>query len=142
MKSAVYMRADAFTPRFALHSSLRLRAGSLHSLVHVCVRPNVQTACPERAMPQAWLALVGRQAARDAALPGHRSPVPSGRGKVQGKIKGRGTSLPENAACTWGWRGTRLIAAPCREIGQRLVGIGESACITRRTAPVLDGGTV
>ena len=132
---------NAFAPRFALHSSLRLRAGSLHFLTHVCVRSNVQMACPECIMPQAWLALVGWQAARDAALPGHRSPVPSGRGKVQGKIKGRGTSLPENPVCTWGWRGTRLIAAPCREIGQRLVGIGEKACFARRTAPVLEGGT-
>jgi len=140
MKSAVYMRADAFTSRFALHSSLRLRAGSLHFLTHVCVRSNVQKAYPEHAMPQAWLALVGRRAARDAALPGHRSPVPSGRGKVQGKIKGRGTSLCENRVCTWGWRGTRLIAAPCREIGQCLVGIGERACFTLRTTPVLDGG--
>ncbi|WP_434782602.1 hypothetical protein [Ferrovum myxofaciens] len=130
----------ALARRFALHKSLRLRGGSFHFLAHVCVRSNVQTDCPERAMPQACLALVGWQAAQDAAPPVHRRPVPSGRGKVQGKIKGRGTSLRENSVCTWGWRGTRLIAAPCREIGQRLAGIGESACFARRTAPVLDGG--
>ena len=141
MKSVVYMRIDAFRSLFVLYPLLCLRAGFLHSFAHVCVRSNVQMACSECAMPQAWLALVGLQAARDAALPGHRSPVPSGRGKVQGKIKGRGTSLPENPVCTWGWRGTRLLAAPCREIGQRLAGIGESACFARRTAPVLDGGT-
>lgn len=132
---------NAFVPHFALHSSLCLRAGSLHFLAHVCVRSNVQMVCPERSMPQACLALVGRQAARDTAPPVHRRPVPSGRGKVQGKIKGRGTSLRENPVCTWGGRGTRLIAAPCREIGQRLAGIWESVCFARRTAPVLDGGT-
>jgi hypothetical protein len=131
---------NAFAPRFVQHPSLRLSAGSLRFLAHVCVRSNVQMDCPECAMPQAWLALVGRPAARDAAPPGHRRPVPTGRGKVQGKIKGRGTKPLENLVCTWGWRGTRLIAAPCREIGQRLAGIGERACFARRTAPVLDGG--
>lgn len=123
------------------HCACSLNADSSHFLAHVCVRSNVQMDCPECAIPQAWLALVGRPAARDAAPPGHRSPVPSGRGKVQGKIKGRGTSLRENPVCTWGWRGTRLIAAPCREIGQRLAGIGESACFARQAALVLDGGT-
>ncbi len=131
---------NAFAPRFALHSSLLLMAGSVHFLAHVCVRSNVQMARPARDMPQAWLALVGRQAAQNAAQPGHRRPVPPGRGKVQGKIKGRGTSLRENPVCTWGWRGTRLVAAPCREIGQRLAGIEKSACFARRTAPILDGG--
>jgi hypothetical protein len=86
---------NAFAPRFALHPSLRLRASSLHFFAHVCVRSNVQMACPVRAMPQAWLALVGRQAAQDAAPPVHRSPVPSGRGKVQGKIKGAARTLPQ-----------------------------------------------
>ncbi len=130
---------SAFASHFALHPSKRPVAGCLHFFAHVWVRSNVQMDCPERAMPQAWLVLVGRQAARVAAPPGHRRPVPSGRGKVQGKIKGRGTSSPENPVCTWGWRGTRLIAAPCREIGQSLAGIGERACFARRTAPVLDG---
>lgn len=142
MKVVVDMRIDAFALHFALHPLLNLRAGFLHFLAHVCVRSNVQMACPERAMPLAWLALVGRQAARDAALPGHRSPVPSGRVKVQGKIKGRGTSLRGNPVCTWGGRGTRLIAAPCREIGQCLAGIGERACFVRWVALALDGGTV
>ena len=132
---------SAFASHFALHPSKRPVAGASHFFAHVCVRSNVQMACPEHAMPSAWLALVGRQAARGAAPPGLRKFVPSGRGQVQGKIKGRGTSLPENPVCTWGWRGTRLIAAPCREIGQRLAGIGERACFARRTALVLDGDT-
>jgi len=102
MKSTVCMRADTFTSRFALHPSLRLRADSLHFFAHVCVRSNVQIACPECTMPQAWLALVGRQAARNAALPEHRSPVPSGRGKVQGKIEGAGTLPAQKRVCTWG----------------------------------------
>jgi hypothetical protein len=132
---------NAFAQRFALHPLLRLRNSYSHAFAHVCVRPNVQMACPERAMPQAWLALVGRQAARDAAPPGHRRPVPSGRGKVQGKIKGRGTPLREKPVCTWGWRGTRLGAAACREGVQCRIGIGESACFARRSAMVLDGAT-
>lgn len=140
MKSAVYMRAGAFTSHLALHPSLRLRADFLHFLAHVCVRSNVQMACRECAMPKAWLALVGRQAAWAAALPGHRSPVPSGRGEVQGKIKGRGTQPLENPVCTWGWRGTRQGAAACRESAQCRIGIGEGACFARPAALVLDGG--
>lgn len=122
---------NAFVPRFALHSSPCLRAGSLHFLAHVCVRSNVQMVCPERSMPQACLALVCRQAARDAAPPGHRRPVPSGRGKVQGKIEGSGTLPAHKRVCTWGWRGTRYLAAPCRQVRQSLVGIGETACMAR-----------
>lgn len=130
---------NAFVPRFALHPLLRLRNSSSHAFAHVCVRPNVQMACPERAMPQAWLALVGRQAARDAAPPGHRRPVPSGRGKVQGKIKGSGTLPAHKRVCTWGWRGTRYLAAPCRDVGQSLVGIGETACMARSGRMALAG---
>lgn len=141
MRSTVCMQTDAFASRLFLHPSLLLSAGSSRAFAQVGVRPNVQMDCPERAMLQACLALVGRQAAQYAAPPGHRRPVPSGRGKVQGKIKGRSTSLRKNPVCTWGWRGTRLIAAPCREIGQRLAGIGESVCFARQAALVLDGGT-
>jgi hypothetical protein len=130
---------NAFAPRFTLHSSLRLRGGSFRFFAHVCVRSNVQMDCPERAMPQVWLALVGRQAAQDAAPPGRRRPVPLGRGKVQGKIKGRGTTSREKPVCTWGWRGTCLGAAACRESVQCRIGISESACFARRTATVLDG---
>ena len=130
---------NAFAQRFSLHPLLRLRNGSSHAFVQVGVRPNVQMACPERAMPQAWLALVGRQAARDAAPPGHRRPVPSGRGKVQGKIEGSGTLPVHKRVCTWGWRGTRYLAAPCRNICQSLVGIGETACMARPGRMTLAG---
>lgn len=122
---------NAFAPRFVQHPSLRLSAGSLRFLAHVCVRSNVQMDCPECAMPQAWLALVGRPAARDAAPPGHRRPVPTGRGKVQGKIEGSGTLPAHKRVCTWGWRDTRYLAAPCREVCQSLAGIGETACMAR-----------
>ena len=116
---------------FALHPSLRMSAGFSHAFAQVDVRSNVQMARPVRAMPQAWLALVGRQAARDAAPPGHRRPVPSGRGKVQGKIEGSGTLPAHKRVCTWGWRGTRYFAAPCREVRQSLMGIGKTACMAR-----------
>ena len=122
--------ASASAPHFAWHPLLH---GNVHSLV--------QTACPERAMPVAWQAFAGWLAAPRAAPPGHRIPVPSGRGKMQGKIKGRGTSLREKPVCTWGGRGTRLIAAPCRVDRQCLAGIGESACLARLASTALDGGT-
>ena len=106
---------------------------------HPLLHPSVQTACPERSMPAAWWAFADRQAAPCAAPPGHHLPVPSGRGKMQGKIKGRGTSLREKPVCTWGWRGTRLVAAPCRVDSQCLVAIEESACLARWASTVLDG---
>lgn len=130
---------SAFAWCFALHPSLRMSAGSSLAFAQVGVCPNVQMACPERAMPQAWLALVGRQAARDAAPPGHRRPVPSGRGKVQGKIEGSGTLPAHKRVCTWGWRGTRYLAAPCRNVCQSLVGIGETACMARPGRMTLAG---
>ena len=130
---------NAFSPRFAPHPLLRLRNSSSHAFAHLCVRPNVQMSCLERAMPQASLAFVGRQAARDAAAPRHRRPVPSGRGKVQGKIEGSGTLPVHKRVCTWGWRGTRYWAAPCREVRQSLVGIGEIACLARSGRMVFAG---
>lgn len=128
-----------FAWSFALHPLLRLRTGFSHAFAQVDVRSNVQMACPVRALPQAWLALVGRQAARDAAPPGHPRPVPSGRGKVQGKIEGSGTLPAHKRVCTWGWRGTRYLAAPCRDVGQSLVGIGETACMARSGRMALAG---
>lgn len=130
---------NAFASRSALHPLLRLRNSSSHAFWQVCVRSNVQMACPVRAMPQAWWALVGRQTTRDAAPPGHRIPVPSGRGKMQGKIKGAGTLPAHKRVCTWGWRGTRYLAAPCRDVGQSLVGIGETACMARSGRMALAG---
>ncbi len=129
----------AFARRFALHPSLRLRGRFWDFLARVCVRSNVQMDCSERDMPQAWLALVGRQTAWDAAPPGHRRPVPSGRGKVQGKIEGSGTLPTHKRVCTWWWRGTRYLAAPCRNVCQSLVGIGETACMARPGRMTLAG---
>ena len=139
MRSTVCMQTDAFASPLFLHPSLLLSAGSSRAFAQVGVRPNVQMDCPERAMLQACLALVGRQAAQYAAPPGHRRPVPSGRGKVQGKIKGSGTLPAHKRVCTWGWRGTRYLAAPCRDVGQSLVGIGETACMARSGRMALAG---
>lgn len=88
-------------------------------------------------------------ARRQSSLPPvHRLTEPAGpvdgvnaRGKMQGKIKGRGTSLRGKPVCTWGWRGTRLGAVACRQSAQCRIGIGEGACLTRPTALVLDGGS-
>ena len=125
--------------------SPRLRACSANTLAqrfaHPLLHSSVQTACPERAMPAASAAVAGRQTAHRTVPPGHRIPVPSGRGKMQGKIKGRGTPLREKPVCTWGWRGTRLIAAPCCVESQCLVGIEESACPIRWIATALDGAS-
>jgi hypothetical protein len=130
---------NAFASRFALHPLLHLRNGLSHAFMHVCVHPNVQMACPERAMPQARWALVRWQAAQDAAPPGHRIPVPSGRGKMQGKIEGSGTLPVHKRVYTWGWRGTRYWMAPCRDICQSLVDIGETACMARSGRMALAG---
>ncbi|HEI6810284.1 TPA: hypothetical protein SJ426_003613 [Yersinia enterocolitica] len=112
--------ARAFTPHTAWHSP-------------------VQTACPERAILQAGLALAGGRAAPCAAPPGHRIPAPSGRGKMQGKIKGRGTVLREKPVCTWGGRGTRPMAAACRQQQQCQTGTGETACTVPLSAPGFAG---
>ncbi len=117
------------------------RRGSAAAL-HSRVLPPVQIACPERATPAAWWAFAGRQAAPCAAPPGHRIPVLSGREKMQGKIKGRGTTLREMSVCTWGWRGTHLIAAPCRVVSQSLVSLEPSACFSRLATLVLDGAAI
>ena len=88
-------------------------------------------------------------ARRQSSLPPvHRLTVPAGpvdgtnaRGTMQGKIKGRGTSLLGKPVCTWGWRGTRQGTAVCRESAQRSAGNGEGACFARLAALALDGGT-
>lgn len=79
--------------------------------------------------------------------PVHRLTAPAGpvdgtgaRGKMQGKIKGRGTQPLENPVCTWGWRDTCQGAAACRESAQCLSSVAEGACFARWTAPLLDGG--
>lgn len=80
--------------------------------------------------------------------PVHRLTVPAdpvddtgARGKMQGKIKGRGTWPLESPVCTWGWRGTRQGAVACFESAQRRVGIDETVCFARRTAMALEGAT-
>jgi len=138
--------ASASALHVAWHSQWSLRCMVLHTdahfHAHFGVHPPVQIACPERAMPAAWWAFAGRHAALCAAPPGHRIPVPSGREKMQGKIKGRGTTLREKSVCTWGWRSTRLIAAPCRVVSQSLVSFEPSACFSRSATLVLDGAAI
>lgn len=121
-------RASASAPRFARYPPRHAEVVSL-----------VQTACPERVMPMAWQALAGVQAAYRAAPPGHCIPVPSGRGKMQGKIEGCGTTVRTKRVCTWGWRGTRRYAAPCRELAQGQADSGDTACLIPADAMALDG---
>lgn len=125
-----------------MRSPCRHALGASASALHVGVPSPVQTACTERTMSAAWWAFAGRQAALCAALPGHRIPVLSGREKMQGKIKGRGTTLREKRVCTWGWRGTRPVTAPCRVVSQYLVGIELRACFSDLATLVLDGGAI
>lgn len=138
--------ASASALHFVWRLLWTLRCMVLHIAAHVHARfgvPSpVQTACLERDMPAAWWAFAGRQAALCAAPPGHRIPVLSGREKMQGKIKGRGTTLREKSVCTWGRRGTHLIAAPCRVVSQYLVGIELSACFSRLATLGLDGDAI
>lgn len=101
----------------------------------------VQASCLERARPMAVVAFAGGLAACSTGPPGRRGPERKRRAKAEGKIKGRGTQPLENPVCTWGWRGTRLGAAACRESAQRRIGIGEGACFARPAALALDGGT-
>lgn len=102
---------------------------------------HVQASCLERAQPMAVVAFHGGLAASSAAPPGRRRLERKRQAKAEGKIKGRGTWPLENPVCTWGGRGTRQEAAACRESVQCHVGIGESACLVRWTAPVLVGAT-
>ncbi|TFY87721.1 hypothetical protein DYL61_25830 [Pseudomonas nabeulensis] len=122
--------AGAFAPRLAQHPA---QASS------------VQASCLERARPAAFMASVrafaGALAASSTAPTGHRRPERQRGAKAEGKIKGRGTPLRERPVCTWGWRGTRLVAAPCRVDRQCLAGIEESASLARLASTALDGGT-
>lgn len=120
-------RANASAPRVAQHPA---------PLSHV------QASCLERARPVAVAAFAGALAASSAAPPGRRRPERQRRAKAEGKIKDRGTPAREKPVCTWGWRGTRLGAAACREGAQCRAGMGEVACFTRWTAPALDGAAL
>ncbi|WP_425895245.1 hypothetical protein ACPWZ5_23720 [Ralstonia pseudosolanacearum] len=101
----------------------------------------VQASCLERVWPMAEAAFAGGLAAGSTAPPGRRRPERKRGAEAEGKIKGRGTQPLENPVCTWGWRGTHLGAAECRESAQCSIGIGEGACFARLAALVLDGGT-
>lgn len=101
----------------------------------------VQASCLERARPMAVVAFADGLTSGSAAPPGRRRPERKRGVKAEGKIKGRGTRPLKNPVCTWGWRGTRLGAAACRESAQCHIGIGESACFARPAALILDGGT-
>mgnify|MGYP006932273894 CR=1 FL=1 len=133
----------ASAPHLARHPLRHLTRVALHAVAHIHMRNGahsfVQTACPERAMPVAWRAFAGWLAAHRAAPPGHRIPVPSGRGKMQGKIEGCGTTVRTKRVCTWGWRSTRRYAAPCREMAQGQADSGDTACLIPADAMALDG---
>lgn len=128
---------------FRCASSCRADAEFAHSASHVAQPPamlsDVQVSCLERTGPAAVVAFAGALAACSAAPPGRRRLERQRQAKAEGKIKGRGTSAREKPVCTWGWRGTRLRAAACRESAQCRLGIGEDVCFARWTAPVLDG---
>ena len=115
-------------------------AFALHFAQPPAPSSHVQASCLERARPVAVVAFAGGLAAGSAAPPGRRRSERKRGAKAEGKIKGRGTQPLENPVCTWGWRGTRLGAAACRESAQCRIGIGEGACFARPAALVLDGG--
>ena len=118
--------ANASAPRFAQHPA----------------QPsNVQASCLERARPAAIGALAGALAASSTAPPDRRHPERQRRAKAEGKTKGGDTWPPAKPVCTWGWRGTRLMAASCRDSSQCLAAIGESACLARQGATGLPGAT-
>lgn len=114
-------------------------ASAPHFAQHPAPPFHVQASGLERARSPAVAAFPGALAASSAAPPGRRGPERKRRAKAEGKIKGRGTPLREKPVCTWGWSGTRLGAAACREGAQCHIGIGESACFARRSAMILDG---
>lgn len=101
----------------------------------------VQISCPERLPPLAGPRLVGDRLLRIAASPGYPIHEPIGRGKVQGKIKGRGTSVREKAVCTWGGRGTRLECVACHEKRQCRVRTDIAACHLRPLLLDFAGGS-
>jgi len=125
----------------------RADANSVHWAPHLAQHPaqppHVQASCLERARPAAFIAAVrafaGGLAARCAAPPGRRGRERKRQAKAEGKIEGCGTKARTKPVCTWGWRGTRQIAASCRVKRQCLVGIGKAACHARPASTFLDG---
>lgn len=104
-------------------------------------QPLVQIACPEHPPPLAGLALAGDSISFIVVSPGYRIPELSGRGKMQGKIKGRGTLAREKAVCTWGGRGTRLECVACHEKRQCHVRTDIAACHLRPLLLEFAGGS-
>jgi hypothetical protein len=102
---------------------------------------HVQTACPERAPLLTEQQLAGGQAPDRGATPGRRGPEFPRGFEVEGKIKGRGTSVRENPVCTWGWRYTRLGPASCREHIQTPILVRKFVCFVRWCATGLESIT-
>jgi len=115
-------RAGAFTPHFAQPS-------------------NVQTSCLDRVRPLAVDAFADGLAASSAAPSGRRCQERQRGAKAEGKIEECGTKVHTKPVCTWGWRGTRHITAPCREQRQCRAGIDETACHARASALDFAGAT-
>jgi hypothetical protein len=109
--------------------------------LHYAPLTHVQRSCLERARPAGVDTFAGALSAGAAASPGRRCRERQRAAKAEGKIKGRGTTVREKPVCTWGWGGTPPGTAPCRQLPQRLIGMGEFACFARSTALVLDRDT-
>lgn len=102
--------------------------------------PHGSPAAILAAITPACQALTNRQTAHCLTPPGHRVPVPTGRGRMQGKIKGHDTAWRESPVCTWVWRGTHRITAPFRIHRRSRASIGVDTCLARWAATALDGG--
>ena len=122
-------------------SACRRACSAGASALHFALPSHVQASCLERARPMAVAAFAGGLTACAAAPPGRRRPERKRRAKAEGKIEGCGTRVRAKPVCTWGWRGTRLMAASCRDSSQCLAAIGESACLARQGATGLPGAT-
>jgi len=121
------------------HCACRARAFAPHFAQPPAPFSHVQASCLEYARPVAVAAFAGGLAASSAAPPGRRRPERKRRAKAEGKIEGSGTLPAPKRVCTWGWRGTRYLAAPCRNVCQSPVGIGEPACMARPGRMTLAG---
>lgn len=98
----------------------------------------VQTACPGRAPFLTEQRLASGHAAPHGAPPGRRGPVHRSGLEAEGKIEGTGTWPVRKRVCTWGWRGTRRSAAPCRDTCKRFASAREITCSIRAAAIGLD----
>jgi len=114
-------------------------ADSVYRAPHFAQLPAPSSYVQASARPMAVAAFTRALAACSAAPPDRRRPERKRGAKAEGKIKGRGTQPLENLVCTWGWRGTRLGAAVCRESAQCRIGIDVSVCFARPAALILDG---